>query len=107
MNKPYIKLSDEVYKALLELKKFNYKNIYSKSLTKEELDYYESGMNKIYKEYLNDLETNNEKSKIISEFLKDQSKEYVDNTNNKRIVIDYIAGMTDTYFDNEIKRIKD
>ncbi len=107
MNKPYIKLSDEVYKALLELKKFNYNNIYNKSMTSEELDYYESGMNKIYKEYLNDLETNNKDSKIINEFLKDQSEEYKANTNNKRIVIDYIAGMTDTYFNNEIKRIKD
>ena len=107
MNKPYIKLSDEVYKALLELKRFNYNNIYNKSLTKEELDYYESGMNRIYKEYLNDLENNNEDSKIVSEFLKDQSEEYKENTNNKRIVIDYIAGMTDTYFNNEIKRIKD
>ena len=106
MNKPYIKLSDEVYKALLELKRFNYNNIYNKSLTKEELDYYESGMNRIYKEYLNDLENNNEDSKIVSEFLKDQSEEYKENTNNKRIVIDYIAGMTDTYFNNEIKRIK-
>jgi dGTPase len=76
-------------------------------MTSEELDYYESGMNKIYKEYLNDLETNNEDSKIVNEFLKDQSEEYKENTNNKRIVIDYIAGMTDTYFNNEIKRIKD
>ena len=107
MNKPYIKLSDEVYKALLELKRFNYNNIYNKSLTKEELDYYESGMNRIYKEYLNDLENNNEDSKIVNEFLKDQSEEYKENTNNKRIVIDYIAGMTDTYFNNEIKRIKE
>ena len=107
INKPYIKLSDDVYKALLELKKFNYNNIYNKSMTSEELDYYESGMNKIYKEYLNDLETNNKDSKIINEFLKDQSEEYKANTNKKRIVIDYIAGMTDTYFDNEIKRIKD
>lgn len=107
MDKPYIKLSDEVYKALLDLKKFNYKNIYSKSLTKEEYEYYESGMNKLFEECLNDLETNNKDSKIVNEFLIDQSKEYKENTSNKRIVIDYIAGMTDTYFNNEIKRLKD
>ena len=32
INKPYIKMSDKVFKALFELKKFNYKNIYDYSL---------------------------------------------------------------------------
>ena len=40
INKPYIKLSDQVFKAIFYLKKFNYENIYSKANTKEQLDYY-------------------------------------------------------------------
>ena len=41
MDKPYIKMSDDVYKALINLKKFNYEHIYSKSMTKEDIDKYE------------------------------------------------------------------
>ena len=39
--KPYIKMSDDVYRAIVELKKFNYENIYSKANTKEQIKEYE------------------------------------------------------------------
>ena len=35
MNKPYIELSENVYKALFELKEFNYKYIYSVAMSKD------------------------------------------------------------------------
>lgn len=102
MNKPYIKLSDDVYKALFMLKKFNYDNIYKYSLTDKEKEYYQDGMNKIFNKYLKDLENNNQESTIYKIFLNNQCKEYKNNTSNKRIVIDFIAGMTDDFFNNEI-----
>ena len=40
MDKPYIKMSDDVYHALFALKKFNYENIYQYSVTSEELEYF-------------------------------------------------------------------
>ena len=103
MNKPYIELSDDVYKALFSLKKFNYKHIYDKAMTKEQIEYYRVGMNKIYNRYLNDIENNNTNSIIYNIFLNDQDKSYMDNTNNKRKVIDFIAGMTDDLFIKEIE----
>ena len=103
MNKPYIKLSDNVYKALFDLKKFNYKHIYSKSMTSNEIEYYRKGMNKIYNKYLNDIENNNTQSIIYKIFLNDMDKSYLENTNNKRKVIDFIAGMTDDLFIKEIE----
>ena len=42
MNKPYIKMSEDVYNALFKLKKFNYENIYKKSLTSEEKESFTS-----------------------------------------------------------------
>ena len=104
MNKPYIKMSDDVYKALFALKKFNYDNIYKYSMTDEDKEYYSKGMNKIFDRYLKDLEDNNTKSIIYKIFLNDQSDVYIKNTSNKRIVIDFIAGMTDDFFIKEIKR---
>lgn len=104
INKPYIKLSDKVFNALFALRKFNSENIYGKSMTKEEKEYYATGMNKIYSVYLNDLEKNNKESIIFKIFLDSQCEEYKANTCNKRIVIDFIAGMTDDLFISEIKK---
>ena len=105
LDKPYIKLSDDVYKAIFELKNFNYKNIYDKANTKEQLSYYEKGMNQIYSKYLSDLENNNKNSDIYKDYLDNASSKYLDETCNKRIVIDYIAGMTDEYFINQIEKV--
>lgn len=102
MNKPYIKLSDDVYNALFSLKRFNYKHIYSKAMTSNEVEYYRVGMNKIFERYLNDIKNKNTKSIIYTLFLNDQDNEYIQNTNDKRKVIDFIAGMTDDLFVKEI-----
>lgn len=104
IDKPYIKMSDKVYNALFALKKFNNDNIYSKSMTKEELDYYEIGINKLYHIYLEDIKSNNKESIIYKIFLNHQSSEYLESTNIKRQVIDFIAGMTDDFLVREIKK---
>lgn len=103
IDKPYIKMSDKVYNALFALKKFNNENIYKYSMTKEELDYYERGINKLYNIYLDDIKTNNKESDIYKIFLDHQDKKYLESTNIKRWVIDYIAGMTDDFLIREIK----
>lgn len=103
-NKSYIEMSDKVYKALFSLKKFNTLNIYYKSTTKEEEDYYRKGMNLIYQKYLEDIKANNRDSIIYQMFLNYQSDEYINNTSNKRMVIDFIAGMTDDLFLQEIEK---
>ena len=104
MNKPYIKLSDDVYKALFSLKKFNYENIYNHSLTKKEQSYYREGMNKLFDRYLDDVKNNNKKSIIFTVFLNNQVSDYLDNTDDKRKVIDFIAGMTDEMLIKEIAK---
>ena len=103
MDKPYIKMSDRVYKALFDLKKFNYENIYKYSVTSSDLEYYKEGMNKIFDRYLKDIENKNKSSIIYHIFLDSQSEEYLNNTSDKRKVIDFIAGMTDELFYKEIK----
>lgn len=104
IDKPYIKLSDAIYEALLKLQKFNYENIYYKSLNKKEIEYYRKNMNKLYNKYLNDITTNNKKSIIFKIFLDNQDSSYLNNTNDKRKVIDFIAGMTDNLFLHEISK---
>lgn len=96
-DKPYIKLSDKVYQALNDLKKFNYQHIYAKSNNEEKVTYYRHVFTTLYHKYLKDVRTNNKDSEIYIVFLQYQHKHYIDNTNEKRRVIDFIAGMTDDY----------
>ncbi len=98
LGKPYIKMSSQVFEALFELKEFNYKNIYKKANTKEQLAFYEEKMNLLYQQCLQDIKTNNQESDIYKLYLKDASHEYLEHTDPKRIAIDYISGMTDEFF---------
>ena len=98
LNKPYLLLSDDVYKALKALKNFNYKHIYDKANTKEQIKKYEEMFNFLFQFFLNDLENKDKESIIYQDFLNNMNEEYKRKTKNPRIVIDYIAGMTDDYF---------
>lgn len=106
LDKPYIKLSTEVYKALFLLKEFNYKNLYSKSLTQKDYEYYKEGMNKLYRMYLNDLNKQNKESIIYTLFLNKKHKQYIESTSNNQIVRDFISGMTDDFFITNVKNLE-
>ncbi len=98
--KSYILLSEKLFKAIDELKKFNYINIYSKSMPKEDKNRLKDMFNALFKKYVNDIKTNNTSSPIIYSYLKNMSEEYR-KSSCERIVLDYIAGMTDDYFIRE------
>ena len=104
MDKPYIEMSNDVYEALFSLKEFNNTNIYLKSMSKEMFDYYKLGMNKLFDRYHKDILNNNTDSVIYKIFLNRQCDSYLNNTSNKRMVIDFIAGMTDEFFIGEIEK---
>lgn len=104
INKESITMSQEVYNAIVALKDFNYKNIYNKSITDGQREYYRSGMNKIYNEYLEALENGDSTNIIYKIFLNKQTEGYRKRNSNKRIVIDFIAGMTDDLFLKEIEK---
>lgn len=99
--KSYIKLSDKVYDAMEKLKNFNYGNIYHKANTKENYDEYEIAFNTLFKTYLNDLKNNNTSSSIFNVFLNNMESGYIEKNKKERIVIDFIAGMTDDFFMKE------
>ena len=106
LGKNYIKLSDKVYKGIVDLKKFNSENIYSRAYTKEEREELEVILHTLFKGYMIDLENNNGESNIIKSYLNNMSDEYKNNNSKERIVIDYIAGMTDDYCVREYNKYK-
>lgn len=96
-NKPYITMSEEIYDALINLKKFNYEYIYSKANTKEDIEGYEKMMKSLFTKYKNDIEIDNKQSTIYKRFLHNMDSEYLARTSPARKAIDFIAGMTDDY----------
>ena len=101
----YIKMSDEVYEAVKEMKDFNYKNIYSKAQTDEEKEHIKKMFNVLFDGLIKVLEKGDKTNNIYKIYLKGMNDDYIDKTSNARIVIDYIAGMTDDFFTHEYEII--
>ena len=59
----------------------------------------------LFNSYLRDLQKENIKSPIYKVFLFFKDKKYIKDNPKERIVIDFIAGMTDDYFNREYERI--
>ncbi len=101
LNKPYIKMSDSVYQAVKDLKDFNYHHIYEKANTSETLNQYENMFRFLFDKYLEDIANHNTESAIFQVFLKDMCPSYLEETSPEQKVIDFIAGMTDDYFQEQ------
>ena len=104
LDKPYIKLSDNIYNAIKELKAYNYKNIYEKANDEESIKNIEKMFRSLFSKYLEDLNNNNRDSIIYTAYLNDMCKEYKIENTKSRIVIDFISGMTDDFFVNEYNK---
>lgn len=102
--KDYIKMSDEVFQALTKLKSFNYKNIYLKANTKDDINKLSKKFNELFDLYCKQLEQNLINEDIYILFLNDMNENYFNKTSNSRKVIDYIAGMTDDFFNNQYNK---
>lgn len=107
IGKNYILLSDNVFRAIVDLKNFNYKNIYDYAYTEEEKKEYAKMFYVLFDKYLKDLEINNQNSPIHYSYLNNMCNEYKENNSNVRIVIDYIAGMSDEYFIKQYRQIEE
>lgn len=106
-DKPYITMSKEIFDAIKELKSFNYENIYNKANTKEQIEYYEKQFRFLFNTYLKHLNDNIKEEKIFKVFINEMDKLYLETNSTERIVIDYIAGMTDDYLNAEYNRLID
>lgn len=104
LNKNYITMSKKIYDALQELIAFNYKNIYLKANTKEQLSKIDQMFTNLFKLYYNQIVNNEFNEDIYTVFLTNMSDEYLNKTTPTRKVIDYIAGMTDNFFVSQYKK---
>ena len=99
--KAYLKFSEDVYIALNELKDFNYRNIYKNERVRTEADKIYNIFRYLFKIYSDDIKNNNVKSAIFTHCLNNLDDNYKRKTDPKRMVIDFISGMTDDFFNNQ------
>lgn len=104
INKNYIKLSQNVFCALKKLINFNYKNIYQKANSEEELNQYTLMFNSLFDLYYKQILNNCKTEDIYTIYLNEMDNSYINNNSIARIVIDYISGMTDNFFYNQYKK---
>jgi dGTPase len=102
-NKGYIKLSKRMFQAINEFYKFSKDAIYENPKKTSQDDKIQYMFDVLYYKYLEDIVKDKNETSISKSFLKEMSEDYKLNNKPFRIVCDYIAGMTDDYFNNEFK----
>ena len=93
-----VSFSREVSEALQELRDFNNERIYMNPSIKVHTKAIGKLFGILFERYLDDLEKENRRSAVFTQFLEDMSEEYIESHRKEEIVRDFIAGMTDSYF---------
>ncbi len=99
----WIAFDEETSHYLLELKKFNYRRIYTDENVKQSNAIIYRTMGILFEKYLEDIKTNQTESKIFKHFLNHKHPSYRDRFQPAEQVRDFIATMTDRYYNEEIK----
>ncbi len=102
-NKPYLEFSKPVFMALKKLLDFNYKYIYKSPLKEDKEEKIDELFRRTFDGF--EKELSQKGSSINSLFLANMNKDYTKSNSSDRIIIDFIAGMTDNFFVNEYKRL--
>jgi dGTPase len=97
-DRPYVAFSEEVSEALRLLKQFNYERIYTNPTFKEDLETIGAIFEQLFNRYMEDITGRKEDSPIYGSFIDAMSERYLSVRKPAHIVRDFIAGMTDQYF---------
>lgn len=97
-DKDYIKVSEEGYAALKELRDFNFKHIYTNPKLKVESHKIKKSYAILFELLLEDLHKLQDNSYLWKHFAHNKPEKYLESATPVQLVIDYISGMTDNYF---------
>lgn len=96
--KDYIAISQKAFDALKVLRDFNFRHIYTHPRLKQESAKIKRGYRIMFELLLADFEKNSENSHVGKFFFNSKPEEYKKHTTAVQAVVDYISGMTDSYF---------
>lgn len=98
LGQDHIAISDDVYDAIMVLRRFNFDHFYFDPRLKSESHKIERAYRIMCDYLLEDLSQKGNQSHIWLDFLHNKNDDYLNMTSPKRQVIDYVAGMTDGFF---------
>ncbi len=98
LDRDEIAFSQEVVRALSDLKAFNMEFIYTNPRIKTESSKIKALYRILFEHFLEDLKRGREESVIFKGYLNGMDKGYIEGSTPEAIVRDFIAGMTDAYF---------
>ena len=99
----FICFDEETSHYLHKLKKFNYERIYTDTYIKKVNPKVEKCMEILFEKYMSDLSFKNMDSNIFKQFLNNKDERYINGFSDAEKVRDFIATMTDRYFNEEVK----
>lgn len=102
-NKPYIMFSESIYRALQTLMDFNYRNIYKNPKKMTQNGKIEKMFRTLFEVYLQQLDSGDREASIYKWFVNEMDVNYLESNSRPQIVLDFIAGMTDDFFNNEFR----
>ncbi len=103
--KKFVAFAGDTADYLKILKDFNYQNIYLRSDNDLQAKI-DLGVKLLFEKYYQDLQNQKKESKIFEHFLNSKGENYLSSVRSKQdaqIVVDFMATMTDRYFNQELK----
>jgi dGTPase len=99
-NKPFLEFSNDIFDALCELRIFNHENIYFNPQIKTQSDKIADMFARLFDKYYDNIKGRDNNS-FAYHYWQRMSRRYRRETPVKRAVVDFIAGMTDDFFNNQ------
>ncbi|NLN85262.1 MAG: HD domain-containing protein [Candidatus Cloacimonetes bacterium] len=99
----WIAFDEETSHYMLKLKDFNYEHIYTDENVKKSNRIINHTMGLLFDKYMEDIRKERRNSKIFKHFLDFKIPEYLEGFSPAEQVRDFIATMTDRYYNEEIK----
>lgn len=103
--KNHLAFSKEIFNALESLLNYNYQNIYQNPKKLTENTKISRMFDFLFDQYQDDILYGNTQSSIYKWWLDIMDAGYTEKYGVPRVVIDFISGMTDDFFNNEFKKL--
>ncbi len=98
LDRDYIACSPVVLEAINTIRTFNFERIYFHPKLKSESTKIERGYRYLFTMLLEDFKTHGTKSYLFEHYLRTKPEKYLQSWTGPQFVVDYISGMTDSYF---------
>ena len=102
-DKPYLEFSKEVFTALKKLLDFNYKYIYSSPKKEDKEEKFNELFAGVFCALRKEITSKN--SEISTMYLRGMNKDYTNSNSSDKIIVDFIAGITDKFFIDQYKKL--